>query len=94
MFRHFHQSIAKSAGKDFRDGAAVPFERMWMILGSYPALSSGALALLHLSVVTQKDDVGEIEHKPLKTKQASNLEASTFTRVAQQHHHESLFQHF
>ena len=33
-FRNYYQSMAKSAGKDFRDGAVVPFERMWMILGS------------------------------------------------------------
>ena len=26
VFRHCYQSIAKCAGKDFRDGAAVPFE--------------------------------------------------------------------
>ena len=26
VFRHWYQSIAKCAGKDFRDGAAVPFE--------------------------------------------------------------------
>ena len=26
VFRHHYQSIAKCAGKDFRDGAAVPFE--------------------------------------------------------------------
>ena len=26
VFRHYYQSIAKCAGKDFRDGAAVPFE--------------------------------------------------------------------
>ena len=26
VFRHYHQSIAKSAGKDFRDGAVVPLE--------------------------------------------------------------------
>ena len=37
---------------------------------------------------------GEIEHKHPKTKQASNLEAFTFPRKAQQHHHESLSQHF
>ena len=30
MFRHYYKSIAKSAGKDFRDGAVVPFERVWM----------------------------------------------------------------
>ena len=26
VFRYYYQSIAKCAGKDFRDGAAVPFE--------------------------------------------------------------------
>ena len=26
VFCHYYQSMAKSAGKDFRDGAAVPFE--------------------------------------------------------------------
>ena len=26
MFRYHYQSVAKSAGKDFRDGAVVPFE--------------------------------------------------------------------
>ena len=26
VFRYYYQSVAKSAGKDFRDGAAVPFE--------------------------------------------------------------------
>ena len=26
VFRHYYQSIAKCAGKDFRDGAAVLFE--------------------------------------------------------------------
>ena len=36
--------------------------------------------------ITQKD---EIKQDP-KTKQASYLEASKFTRMAQQHHHESL----
>ena len=33
---------------------------------------------------------GKIEHKPPKTKQASNLEASTFTLMAKQHHHQIL----
>ena len=28
-----YQSIAKSAGKDFGDGADVPFKCMWMLLG-------------------------------------------------------------
>ena len=26
VFRHYYKSIAKSAGKDYRDGAVVPFE--------------------------------------------------------------------
>ena len=26
VFRYYYQSMAKSAGKDFRDGAVVPFE--------------------------------------------------------------------
>ena len=26
VFRHYYESIAKCAGKDFRDGAVVPFE--------------------------------------------------------------------
>ena len=26
VFRHYCKSIAKSAGKDYRDGAVVPFE--------------------------------------------------------------------
>jgi hypothetical protein len=26
VFRHYYRSMAKSAGKDFRDGAVVPFE--------------------------------------------------------------------
>ena len=26
VFRYYHQSMAKSAGKDFRDGVVVPFE--------------------------------------------------------------------
>ena len=26
VFLHYYQSIAKCAGKDFRDGAVVPFE--------------------------------------------------------------------
>jgi hypothetical protein len=26
VFRHFYRSLAKSAGKDFREGAVVPFE--------------------------------------------------------------------
>ena len=26
VFRHSYRSLAKSAGKDFRDGAVVPFE--------------------------------------------------------------------
>jgi hypothetical protein len=26
VFRHYYCSLAKSAGKDFRDGAVVPFE--------------------------------------------------------------------
>ena len=26
IVRHYYKSIAKSAGKDFRDGAVVPFE--------------------------------------------------------------------
>ena len=26
VFRHYYSSLAKSAGKDFRDGAVVPFE--------------------------------------------------------------------
>ena len=34
MFRYYHQSMAKGAGKDFRDGAIVPIGRMQMILGS------------------------------------------------------------
>ena len=35
---------------------------------------------------------GQAEQEPLKTKQARNLTSSTFTRVAQQHHHECLSQ--
>ena len=34
VFRDDYQCTAKSAGKYFGDGAAVPFEGMWMILGS------------------------------------------------------------
>ena len=26
VFRHYYKSIAKCAGKDYRDGAVVPFE--------------------------------------------------------------------
>jgi hypothetical protein len=26
VFRHYYRSLAKDAGKDFRDGAVVPFE--------------------------------------------------------------------
>jgi hypothetical protein len=26
VFRHYYRSLAKSAGKDFRDGAVVPFQ--------------------------------------------------------------------
>ena len=26
VFRHYYKSIAKCAGKDFRDGAVVPFD--------------------------------------------------------------------
>jgi hypothetical protein len=26
VLRHYYRSVAKSAGKDFRDGAVVPFE--------------------------------------------------------------------
>jgi hypothetical protein len=26
VFRHYYRGLAKSAGKDFRDGAVVPFE--------------------------------------------------------------------
>jgi hypothetical protein len=26
VFRHYYRSLAKSVGKDFRDGAVVPFE--------------------------------------------------------------------
>ena len=37
---------------------------------------------------------GEAEQEPLKTKQATNLRSSTFTGMAQQHHYESLSQHF
>ena len=33
---------------------------------------------------------GEVEKEPLKTKQARNLKSSAFTRMAQQHHYESL----
>ena len=33
--RHYYQSIAKSARKDFRDGAVVPFEWLWVLLGNY-----------------------------------------------------------
>ena len=29
--RHYDKSIAKCAGKDYRDGAVVPFERVWML---------------------------------------------------------------
>ena len=32
---------------------------------------------------------GEIDQEPLKTKQTSSLEASTITRMAPQHHHET-----
>ena len=35
---------------------------------------------------------GEVQ-QPLKTEQARNLTVFTFTRMAQQHHHESLSQH-
>ena len=31
VFRHYYKSIAKCAGKDYRDGAVVPFERVWML---------------------------------------------------------------
>ena len=30
VFRHYYKSIAKCAGKDFRDGAVVPFELVWI----------------------------------------------------------------
>ena len=43
-----------------------------------------------LLVATGK--VGRQVQQPLKTNQASYLDASTFTRMAQ-HHHESLSQH-
>ena len=32
VFCHNYQSIASIVGKDFRDGAVVPFECMWMLL--------------------------------------------------------------
>ena len=35
----------------------------------------------------------EVEQEPQKKKQVRNLESPTFTRMAQQHHHESLSQH-
>ena len=37
---------------------------------------------------------GDMEKHPLNTKQARNLEAPTFTRKVEQHHPESLSQHF
>ena len=43
-----------------------------------------------ISFLQQK---GETEQEPLRMKQASNLKASTFTRMAQQNHYESLSQH-
>ena len=50
MFRHYymsllHESIAKGAGKDIRDGAVVPFERVWMFSVHY-------LIVLLISTVT------------------------------------------
>ena len=45
---YYLMSMAKSAGKDFRDGAVVPFECMLMISGFQPVLCTGAIALLHL----------------------------------------------
>ena len=40
-----YQSIVKSAGKSFRDGAAVPFELSWMLSCFYPVLSSAVAPL-------------------------------------------------
>ena len=48
VFYHFYQSIAKRAGKDFRDVAVVPFELMWMLISYQPVSSSGACAPFHL----------------------------------------------
>ena len=50
MFRHYymsllHESIAKGAGKDIRDGAVVPFEPVWMFSVHY-------LIVLLISTVT------------------------------------------
>lgn len=33
VFRHFYQTIATGAEKDFRDGTVVALERVWMLLG-------------------------------------------------------------
>ena len=35
VFRHYYKSIAKCAGTDFRDGAVVPFERVWVFSVQY-----------------------------------------------------------
>ena len=42
MFLHYYKSIAKSAVKDFRDGAVVPFKRVWMSLLLYFIVIMGA----------------------------------------------------
>ena len=32
MFRHYYKSIANSAGEEYRDGAAVPLEWIFLVL--------------------------------------------------------------
>ena len=58
VFRYYSQSMAKSAGKDFRDGAVVPFEWMWMILGPSLFCLLGLLLYFRFSVVIQKRATG------------------------------------
>ena len=50
------------------------------------------LVLQHAPVTLDRN--GEIRKKPPKTEQASILEASTFTKMTQQYHHDSFSQHF
>ena len=42
-FRHFCQSTAQGAGKCCCDGAVVPFQGMWMFLGSWRRCLLGLL---------------------------------------------------
>jgi hypothetical protein len=54
VFRHYYRSLPKSAGKDFRDGAVVPFKRLRFTLVYTIALSPVCFLQAERQIVGQE----------------------------------------